>query len=374
MKPLSLIGLYIYLLSVLAVALTGLDVVSYVLGTIIDVAIFTIIALSVNLEAGIGGIPNFGKVLTVTAGAFIVGGVISRIAMAMYGVSGDFVYDNPTIVSTLSRVMDFQGAFLLLLTSLVISLIVGAVIGVAMSAPAVRLREDYLAITLLAFGDFLFYIGRYYEPLVGGTFGVSIPPIFEKIFGGGVARYIGAAALSGAIALLIYLALERIIQSPYGRALKVHREDPELVEVFGRKATALRLWAMAIGGAVSAVAGALYALYAGAVHPSSFTRITFTFYPWLIMILGGMGNNLGVVNGVFIFVTMRRLVDMYKYELSAVLGFDPVWLAYMVFGALALAIIAIKPEGLVPEESTPLAVKRKVTKLDRQGGGAAAGI
>ncbi|ACB40721.1 branched-chain amino acid ABC transporter permease [Pyrobaculum neutrophilum] len=369
MRPLALVGLYVYGLSVAAVALSGLDVVSYILGTIVDVAIFAIIALSINLEAGVGGIPNFGKVLTVTAGAFIVGGVVSRLAMSIYGVSGDFVYDNPTIVSNLAKAMDPQGALLLLALSLLFSLAAGAAIGVAMSLPAVRLREDYLAITLLAFGDVLFYVGRYYEPFVGGTFGVSIPPILEKVFGGGFSRYLGAAVLAGAVALAVYLVLDRLVNSPYGRALRVHREDPELVEVFGRRATALRLWAMAVGGAVSATAGALYALYAGAVHASSFTRITFTFYPWLIMILGGMGNNLGVVNGVFIFVTLRRLIDMYKYELSSILGFDPVWLAYMLFGALALAIIAAKPEGLIPEEQTPLAKRRKI-----QRSGAAAGI
>jgi branched-chain amino acid transport system permease protein len=53
---------------------------------------------------------------------------------------------------------------------------------------------------------------------------------------------------------------------------------------------------------------------------------------------------------------------MYKYELSAVLGFDPVWLAYILFGAIALAIIALRPEGLVPEEPIPLAKKAGVLK------------
>jgi branched-chain amino acid transport system permease protein len=362
MRWISLVGLYIYLLSAALVALTGQDLLSYVLGSVVDVAIFAVIALSLNLEAGIGGIPNFGKVLTVTAGAFVVGGLIPRVAMAIYGVKGDFVYDNPAVVSALSQALDLWTSAALVSAALILSAAVGAVLGMAMAAPAVRLREDYLAITLLALGDFLFYVGRYYEPLVGGTLGVSLPPFLEKIFGGGAARYLGASLLTGAAALLLYLLTERVTSSPYGRALRVHREDPELVEVMGRSATRLRLWALAIGGALSAVAGALYALYVGAVFAGSFTRITYTFYPWLMMILGGMGNNLGVVNGVFIFVTLRRLIDIYKYELSAVLGFDPVWLAYILFGAIALAIIALRPEGLVPEEPTPLAKKAGVLK------------
>jgi len=82
------------------------------------------------------------------------------------------------------------------------------------------------------------------------------------------------------------------------------------------------------------------------------------------MILGGMGNNLGMANGVLIFVTIYRLLDVYKYEIGAVVGFDPVWLGYMLFGALALAIIIAAPRGIVPEEVKPLA------KVSAQRGGA----
>jgi len=69
---------------------------------------------------------------------------------------------------------------------------------------------------------------------------------------------------------------------------------------------------------------------------------------------GRHGKQLSVANGVLIFVTIYRLLDVYKYEIGTVVGFDPVWLGYILFGALALAIIITAPRGIVPEEVRPL--------------------
>lgn len=347
-------GVLAYIASVLVVWATGRDVNSYVLTTAVDISIYVLITLSLNLEAGIAGIPNFGRVLTVAFGAYIAGGVLGRIALWALGLNYDYVADNPTAVSALSKTLTPPMAALLLLAGLFLAGIVGAAIGVASSFPARRLTADYLAITLLAFGDVAYYIGLNYEPLVGGTLGVSAPPIYEGIFGGGVMRAVGAALVSASVATATYALFTRLDKSPFGRILRVHREDPELVSMLGRDPAALRGWAMAIGGAASAVAGLLYALYVGAVHPRGFERINFTFYPWLIMVMGGMGSNRGVLEGVFIFIVIYRLLDIYKYEVGNFVGFDPVWLGYILFGALAMLVIVTMPRGVVPEEAKPL--------------------
>ncbi|ABO08253.1 branched-chain amino acid ABC transporter permease [Pyrobaculum calidifontis] len=350
----QVVGLVVYLLGAALVAATGRNWQSYLLTTAVDLAIYLAITLTVNLEAGIAGIPNFGRVLTVALGAYVAGGVVGRLAVLITGQSLDYVADNPAAVSALSRLLSPGQAAGLLAIAFLLAAALGAAVGYLTSLPARRPSADYLAITLLAFGDVAYYVGLNYEPLVGGTLGVAAPPLYEKLFGGGAARAVGAAAISLAMAMLIYALVEKIGNSPFGRALRVHREDPELLSVLGRDPAELRGWTMAVGGALSAVAGVLYAYYVGAVHPRGFERVTFTFYPWLIMILGGMGNNLGVANGVLIFVTIYRLLDVYKYEIGAVVGFDPVWLGYMLFGALALAIIIAAPRGIVPEEAKPL--------------------
>ena len=348
------VGLLAYLVSIAVVWATGRDVGSYVLATLVDIAVYALITLSLNLEAGTAGIPNFGRVLTVAFGAYIAGGVLGRIALWILGLHYDYVADNPAAVSTLSKTLSPPLAIALLLVGIALAAIVGALLGVISSLPARRLTADYLAITLLAFGDVAYYVGLNYEPLVGGTLGVSAPPIYEGIFGGGAMRALGAAIVSMAVLAALYALMARLDKSPFGRILRVHREDPELVSVLGRDPATLREWAMAIGGAVSAVGGLLYALYVGAVHPRGFERINFTFYPWLIMIMGGMGSNRGVLEGVFIFVVIYRILDVYKYEVGALVGFDPVRLGYILFGALALLVIITMPRGIVPEEVKPL--------------------
>lgn len=348
------VGLIAYLASVALVWATGRNVASYLLTTVVDAAVYLLVTLSLNLEAGIAGIPNFGRVLTVAFGAYVAGGVVGRAALWIAGLNYDYVADNPSAVSALAKSLSPLQAALLLLLGLAASALIGAALGAASSLPARRLTADYLAITLLAFGDLAYYVGLNYELLVGGTLGVATPPIYEKLFGGGFARAVGAALVSAAAAVAMYALLLRLDKSPFGRILRVHREDPELVSVLGRDPASLRAWTMAIGGAVSAVAGLLYALYVGAVHPRGFERITFTFYPWLIMVMGGMGNSRGVVEGVFIFIVIYRLLDIYKYEVGAVVGFDPVWLGYVLFGALAMAVISSMPRGIKPEEVKPL--------------------
>ncbi|MEM1598360.1 MAG: branched-chain amino acid ABC transporter permease [Pyrobaculum sp.] len=355
MKALAASGALIYAASIALVAFTGKNVGNYILTTVTDAAIFLIITLSLNLEAGVGGIPNFGRVLTVALGAYLAGGVAGRLALLITGLNFDFVADNPAAVTALLKYMSQWDAALVFIITLALAAVVGAAIGAATSLPARRLSADYLAITLLALGDVAYYVGLNYTPLVGGTLGVAAPPIYERLFGGGLGRAVGALALSLIFAALVYLTISRIVNSPFGRVLKIHREDPELVSVLGRDPAAVRAWAMAIGGAASAVAGALWAFYVGSVHPRGFERITFTFYPWLIMVMGGMGSNVGVLNGVFIFITIYRLLDIYKYEVGSVVGFDPVWLGYILFGLLAMALIVLLPRGIVPEETRPYA-------------------
>ncbi|AET31811.1 branched-chain amino acid ABC transporter permease [Pyrobaculum ferrireducens] len=361
------VGLVAYLASAALVWATGRDAASYLLTTVVDISVYLLITLSLNLEAGIAGIPNFGRVLTVAFGAYIAGGVVGRAALWIAGLNYDYVADNPSAVSALARGLSQPQAALLLLMGLAASALVGAALGALTSLPARRLSADYLAITLLAFGDVAYYVGLNYEPLVGGTLGVATPPIYERLFGGGAARAIGAALVSAAVAAAAYVLLLRLDRSPFGRILRIHREDPELVSVLGRDPAVLRAWTMAIGGAVSAVAGLLYALYVGAVHPRGFERITFTFYPWLIMVMGGMGNSRGVVEGVFIFIVIYRLLDIYKYEVGAVVGFDPVWLGYILFGAMAMVIILTMPRGIRPEEVKPLAAGLATARREGQG-------
>ena len=109
--------------------------------------------------------------------------------------------------------------------------------------------------------------------------------------------------------------------------------------------------------------------YTTNVIASSFNRAEWTFYPFLIIILGGLGSTNGVVAGVFLFVVVRGLLTTYKWELKSALHlpFEAVWLEYMIFGVLMLLVLIFKPEGLLREKPTMTKPIREVVKRTRKG-------
>jgi branched-chain amino acid transport system permease protein len=70
-----------------------------------------------------------------------------------------------------------------------------------------------------------------------------------------------------------------------------------------------------------------------------------------MLLLGGRGNNRGVILGTAIFVTLKVLIETYKFKISTLLHlpFEPVWLEYILFGIMALLILYYRPEGLIKE-------------------------
>ena len=339
------------------------QLVNFILNIVIDFAIFAIIALSLNLEVGYAGIPNFGRVLTVAGGAFVVGFLPGRLALYVYGVGYDYVAENAHAVDAIRQNLEGDVAFaaLLLVLTLVTAAVVGALLGYLVSRPAIRLREDYLAITLLILGDTLVIIGVNYPPLVGGTLGVHIPPIYEVLFGGGFNRYVYSTLFTAAIAALIFYYIYRVTRSPLGRVLKAMRDNETAIRAYGRDIVSLRTKVLIIGGAISAIAGALYALYVGSVHARTYDKVVWTFYPWLMMLLGGLANNLGTLLGVFAFVVTRQLIIYFRYDIAAFIPFDPVWLEYILFGSVLIAILMVRPQGLLPEKAEPV-LKRDVVR------------
>ena len=120
----------------------------------------------------------------------------------------------------------------------------------------------------------------------------------------------------------------------------------------GRDVMSIRIRTVALGSAIAAIAGALYSLYTLNVIATSFSRVEWTFYPFLMILLGGIGNKKGVVLGTITFVLIKILLTTYKYEIRDFfhLPFETVWLEYIVFGILMLLILLYKPEGIIKEE------------------------
>jgi branched-chain amino acid transport system permease protein len=311
---------------------------------------FLIVALSLNLDYGYGGVPNFGKMLSVAGGAFLVGYLPGRFLAYILGVEiTDYVGNNVAIVTQVNAVLQtgLPLAALTLALSLALAMVVGALLGLIASYPAIRLRAEYLAITLLAVADVVQLVGRNYPELVGGTLGVAVPDPFAWA---GALRFPAVTLFMLLIAVVVFLYLQMLTRSPLGRLLRAVRDDENAALALGKDVTKIRMKTIMVSSAIAALGGALYAFYAGSVIATAFNRVSWTFWPWVMVILGGAANNWGVVLGAFAFVSVRKLIIYYKESLAPYLPFDVVWLDMLFLGVAIILILLYKPEGLVPEK------------------------
>ena len=316
--------------------------------------LYTIVSLSLNIEYGFAGIPNFGRALAVLMGAFTVGGLVNRILIAYFGVQvqGELTEVTGKTASIVNEVIANNPALGvgLILLSVVLAMIVGAVTGALFILPSAKLSEDYLAITLLAISEVAFMVFYYHTGIIGGYYGVSVPDVLA--FLPGQYRSHAFAVISLLSAFLVYIFVQKLLNSPYGRLLRAMRENENVVEAMGKSVMILRIKTAAIGSSIAAIAGALFSLYSVNVIATSFSRVEWTFYPFLMVLLGGAGNNRGVVVGTFTFVIVKILLTMYKYEIKSalMLPFEAVWLEYILFGLLMYFVLLYRPEGLIKEK------------------------
>jgi branched-chain amino acid transport system permease protein len=324
--------------------------------TIINILIwfglYLIVAISLNIEYGYGGIPNFGRALAVLIGAIAVGGIMNRILITVFGATGNIITASGAVKTTVNEMIANNPALgigLLLLT-LLIAGVIGVIVGAIFILPSAKLESDYLAITLLAISEVAFMVSYFNPDIIGGYYGV--PTIDVLAFVPGQNRIFAFAGLILIVAFVVYLFAERLLNTPYGRLLRAMRENENVVEAFGRDIMKVRIKTVAVGSGIAAIAGALYSLYSVNVIATAFSRVEWTFYPFLMVLLGGLSNNRGVALGVLTFVTARVLLITYKYEITNFLHlpFEAVWLEYILFGVVMLLILYYKPEGLIKEK------------------------
>jgi len=330
--------------------------------------IFAIISLSLNIEFGYTGIPNFGKLLAVAGGAFFIGAVPGRVLAFAYGLleKHHYIKDNVKIMYEIGKILEADPilSITLLILSLLSAAVVGALLGLIASYPAIRLREEYLAMTLLAMAEILRMIGYNYEDLVGGTLGISVPDPFRWI--GGEFRYLLATAVIMVVMAAIFLYVELLSRSPVGRTLRAIRDDELAAESFGKDVVKYRMKALMIGSAIAAIGGALYAFLAGSVTAIGYNRVTHTFWPWVMVIIGGAANNFGVMFGAAAFVSLRKVITFYKTTFQPYLPFDVVWLEYLLLGVALILVLIYRAEGIIPEKPTHTLSRKRLEEIKRR--------
>lgn len=337
-----------------------------VLLIIINFSIGLIITISLNIEVGLLNIPQFGRLLAVLMGALVAAAIPGRILAAMYGYpwGAEYAKDvvNYKIVPELNRMLASNPLLSIgmLVLTLVLAAGLGGLVGYLCAYPALRLKET-LGIVLLAFGDLAVTIAWNYEPLVGGTTGVFV--VDPLAFVGPEWRFTLAALTTLSVSLLVYVYAELLVRSPYGRALKAARDSEVAACVYGKDIVKLRKQVLIIGGAIAGLAGALWSFFTLSMKAYTYNRLQWTFWPWAFMMLGGTGNNLGVLVGVLLYTIARYLIIVYKGAISTLIGISPEWLEYILVGGVIVAVVLFRPQGLLPEKPTYTLPRERIVSI-----------
>ena len=268
--------------------------------------IFGIAALSLNLEVGVTGISNFGKIAF-----FMIG---------CYATGLAFLFRYPIFIA------------------IPIGMLVTGLFGYLLAIPTLNLREDYLAIVTIAVGETLRTVLRAETWIAwpqdrstsGGVLGLTIENFFRSsittdlIIGDIIipASHVADAmflALITILFLLVYLFLEVLYNSPFGRILKSIRDNELAAESLGKDIVSYRIKAFVLSSVLAGLAGGIWALYIVAFSPGGFPPY-YSFFLWIVIIIGGLGNNRGVIFGSIIIWSIEYLARTLTSDLPIFVG------------------------------------------------------
>jgi branched-chain amino acid transport system permease protein len=191
------------------------------------------------------------------------------------------------------------------------------------------------------------------EALTGGAFGIGfIPRPFVGLQGRALGFNLANLALTAGIVLALYLLMEHLLRSPWGRTLRAVREDEVAAQALGKNPASLRLQAFALGGAMMARVGAVQAHFIGFIAPGNYLPMV-TFQVWAMLIVGGSGNNRGAILGAVLVWAIWALsggliAEVFPPDQQA----RAASLQIVIIGAMLCAILLWRPQGLLPEVRT----------------------
>jgi neutral amino acid transport system permease protein len=148
------------------------------------------------------------------------------------------------------------------------------------------------------------------------------------------------------ILAFVFWRLEILVRSPWGRVLKSIREDEEIPKALGKNVFSYKLQSLMLGGAIAGIAGAFFAWQLAAIYPDNF-QPQLTFDAWIMVILGGSGNNLGTILGAVMFfaydaLTREFLPKIVPLDVERIGAFR-----IMFIGLLLMVLMIWRPQGIL---------------------------
>lgn len=315
----------------------------------IQSGLYALIALALNIHWGYTGLFNIG-----VAGFFAIGGYISAVLVHL-------PIEHPPDFATFTAPYAGLPFGVGLMAATAVPGLLALVIGLI----TLRLRADFLAIATIGFSEILRLFVLNEQWLTEGPHGITgIPqPLFDLLVPSFLSpqdyNWFYGLIVLGAI-LVAFFGIERIARSPWGRVLKAIREDEDAASSLGKNVFAFKLQSLVVGAMVMGAAGALSAHFFRFIGPETFDPATNTFLIWVMLVVGGTGNNRGAILGTFVmwflWTSTLALNDVLPPTLSAPWGNINVQaqlggpLRVMLIVVVLELMLLFRPQGLLGEE------------------------
>lgn len=251
---------------------------------------------------------------------------------------------------------------------------------------ALGLRSDYLAIATLGIAEIIIAVMKnedwmsrgvkninglprpvpyeidlqQSESFVQGAQSIGLDPVMAST----LYVKLGYSLLFSAVLILIFVAAQLALHSPWGRMMRAIRDNEVASEAMGKNVTKRHLQIFVLGSAVCGIAGAMMTTMDGQLTPSTYNPLRYTFLIWVMVIVGGSGNNLGAVLGGFLiwFLWVQvepmglALMHMVTYGMAEDSGLrahlidSAAHMRLLTMGLILLLVLRFSPKGLIPEK------------------------
>jgi len=274
----------------------------YFLDVLTSMGIAVILAVSLNLVTGFTGQFSLGHAGFMSVGAYISAGITTALFAG-----------NPLGNSAFAQSGFFLG-------SLLLGGLGAAFAGLCVGIPSLRLKGDYLALVTLGFGEIIRVVFQNIEP-IGGALGLNGIPPYTSVF-----WVITWAALT-------VFVIHSLVHSTYGRGFVATHDDEIAAEAIGLDTTRYKIVAFVVGAFFAGVAGGLYAHFRLSIVPTGFD-FTKSIEIVLMVILGGMGNTIGVILAAVLLTLLPEVLrPIAEYRM-------------VLYSLLLIVLMVSRPRGL----------------------------
>lgn len=284
---------------------------NYILHLLIMIGIYLILAYSLNLVVGFGGLLSFCHAVFYGIGAYACTLLMMRAAVPFS-------------------------------LAVVIAVLITGIAALLIGLPALRFRGDSFVLVTLGFQMIAFTVLYNWVGLTRGPYG--IPGIPRPVIAGHT-----ITTLPGYLVLVWFFVavtsgfLFIIYKSPFGLAIKSLRDDEMAAEGLGKPPARLFLYAFVISGMVASVAGCLYATYVTYIDPTSFT-LDESIFLFTVLMVGGTGNRIGPFVGTVFMILLPEALRFVGLPDSVAAN-----MRQIIYGLALILLMFFRPRGIKGE-------------------------